>query len=232
MVSNLVDVWLRPEGRSAPVVISLPSYRGIFTTRRRVGTPGAVSSPAVAGDSSLCSKVGREIQACVYGRPLDRETVAGFAESANGAERNVARRVSSTSRGGWWDCGHRVYYTDSPAPVRQKARQLLSLQPREVIQHSGSDRGGGVTVGALRPFSRGGEGMRMISDRAYTTLPTAAGDLRLSPGPWARQERGALETEMKEGSHDPYAAHIPADDPGVQRSFPPDTGSSTGDKLS
>ena len=76
--------------------------------------------------------------------------------------------------------------------------------------------------------------MRMTSDRADTALPTAAGDLQALARTVGVQERGALETEMKEGSHDPYAAHIPADDPGVQRqrSFTPDTGSSTGDKLS
>ena len=81
MVSNLVDVWLRPEGRSAPVVISLPSYRRYLHNRAAAWERLALCrARAVAGDSSLCSKVGRESQACVYGRSLDRETVAGFAE--------------------------------------------------------------------------------------------------------------------------------------------------------
>ena len=78
------------------------------------------------------------------------------------------------------------------------------------------------------------KGMRMTSERADIALLTATRDLRALARTVGAQERGALETEMKEGSHDPYAAHIPADDPGVQRqrSFTPDTGSSTGDKLS
>ncbi len=40
--------------------------------------------------------------------------------------------------------------------------------------------------------------MRMISDRADTSLPTAAGDLRALARTVGAQERGALETEMKD----------------------------------
>ena len=80
----------------------------------------------------------------------------------------------------------------------RKYRQLR-LSSRKLYSNFGSDRGGGcVTVGALRPFSPGGKGMRMTSDRADTALPTAAGDLRAPARTVGAQERGDLKTEMKD----------------------------------
>ena len=86
-----VDVRLRPEGRSAPMAISLAAYRRYLAQRAATWERLALTrARMVAGDPALGDRVGRAIQRFVTGAPVD----SGFA-----AEIRVLRRRMEPRRG-------------------------------------------------------------------------------------------------------------------------------------
>lgn len=75
-----VDARLRPEGGSAPMVISLTGYRRYLSGRAAAWERLALSrARPVGGDPRLGRQVQRAIERFVFGRPVDAELVAGMA---------------------------------------------------------------------------------------------------------------------------------------------------------
>jgi len=71
-----VDARLRPEGRSAPIVINLSGYRRYLKNRGGTWERMALTrARTVAGDQELCTRVLRPIQEFVYSAPLEPEAV-------------------------------------------------------------------------------------------------------------------------------------------------------------
>ncbi len=72
-----VDVRLRPEGRSAPMALSLPAYRHYLNHRASTWERLALTrARLVAGDADLGKRVQRAIHRFVFRSPVDAATIA------------------------------------------------------------------------------------------------------------------------------------------------------------
>ncbi len=87
-----VDARLRPEGRRAPVVISLPAYRRYLRTRASTWERLALSRARhIAGDRDLGRRVHRAVDAFVYGTPL----TPGMVDEIAGIRRRMQPKAVS-----------------------------------------------------------------------------------------------------------------------------------------
>ena len=88
-----VDARLRPEGRSAPMVINLSGYQRYLKNRGGTWVRMALTrARVVAGDPSLCNRVMRSIQKFVYSEPLEPEAVREM--------RDIRRRMEPVEKRG------------------------------------------------------------------------------------------------------------------------------------
>lgn len=83
-----VDVRLRPEGRNAPLVAELGSWRTYLRTRASLWERQALTrARVVAGEPRSAARVMEEIHAFVYSEPLPRGWAAGIVEMRRRTER-------------------------------------------------------------------------------------------------------------------------------------------------
>ena len=91
-----VDARLRPEGRSAPMVINLSGYRRYLKNRGGTWERMALTrARVVAGDPSLCNRVMRSIRKFVYLSALEPAAVREMRDIRRRME-PVEKRGSST----------------------------------------------------------------------------------------------------------------------------------------
>lgn len=203
----LVDARLRPEGRSAPVVIGLPSYRRYLQDRAAAWERLALCrARAVAGDRPLCTKVEGAIRGFVYSRPLDRETVAEFAAVRRRMEPRPQRgkeRLIDIKRGPGGIVDIEFIAQILLLRFGGKHHRLRFSSTRGVLERLGECEfiPAQERASLLMYYDRFREvekGMRMASDRPDTKLPTGAGELRALARTVGARDGRALEMEMKD----------------------------------
>jgi len=202
-----VDARLRPEGRSAPVVITLPSYRRYLRNRAATWERLALCrARPVAGDDRLGARVMRSIQQFTFGGPFDAQTLAQIGDMRRRLEPQPERGKEPSidikrGAGGTVD----VEFIAQILFLRfgRQHRQVRDPSTRVVLQGAVDcgliDRECGSALSSAYDRLREVEkGMRMTSGRPHTTLPRGERELRSLARAVGSRDGPALRSEIED----------------------------------
>ena len=172
-----VDTRLRPEGRRAPIVISLAGYRR-YLKRRAIDWERLALSRArpVVGDPALCGKVQRAIREFLFRRPLDAEGIEGILDIHARMKESV-RPDSIDIKRGLGGIADIEFAAQALLIARGKRKPGLvgsgmrALLVRLVAAGILDDGDGQNLITAYDRYREAEKGFRMMGNRPITALP-------------------------------------------------------------
>ena len=208
-----VDARLRPEGRNAPMAVSLPAYCRYLRDRAAVWERLALSrARMVVGDGELGGRVQRAMAHFVFGGPVD----ASFAAEVRDLRRRMEPRQErgkalqvdiKRGPGGLVD----IEFIAQIMVLKQgrKDRKMRLKSTRQALvrlleMQCVNEAEGKFLLAAYDRFREVEKGMRMASEQASNVLPTGGDLARLGQVVGQHQPeafQAEIEDLMKETRH-------------------------------